>query len=75
LRVPWHVGCIRVQRLVETQIGEARMNTKSRGLKVKTGVRAGGFQLNHSRTSLKIRSGIKAGRGTFVRNHSVALLG
>jgi len=38
------------------------------GLKVRSTVRAGGFQGNHSRSGLKVRSAVKA--GGFQGNHN-----
>jgi hypothetical protein len=35
--------------------------TKSSGIKVKSSVKAGGLNMNHTRPALKVRAGVKAG--------------
>jgi hypothetical protein len=50
--------------------------TKNTGIKVNTGVKAGGFNGgNHSRNGLKVRTGVKAGQMIQLANHSRRLLG
>ena len=49
--------------------------TKTSGLKVTAGVKAGGLGWNnHNRTGIKIKAGIKAGSMIAVKNHNRRVL-
>jgi hypothetical protein len=50
-----------------------KITTKNTGIKVTTGVKAGGWSPNHVRSVLKIKSSIKAGM-TWSRNHARSAL-
>jgi hypothetical protein len=41
-----------------------------KGLKVKAGIKAGGFKINHTREALRVRSGLRAGTQIFCKNHN-----
>jgi hypothetical protein len=43
---------------------------KVQGLKVKAGLKAGGFRSNHNSRPIRVRSGLKAGAEIYCRNHS-----
>ena len=53
-----------------------KTTTKNTGIKVNTGVKAGGFidRYNHNRSGLKIKAGIKAGQTIQLANHNRRLL-
>lgn len=48
---------------------------KVQGLKVKAGVKAGGFTRNHNRTAsvIRVRTGLRGGTAIFCKNHSWSL--
>jgi hypothetical protein len=49
--------------------------TKTQGLKVKAGIKAGAFIApNHNRLSIRVSTGIKAGAGIYCKNHSRRLI-
>ncbi|MES1204535.1 MAG: hypothetical protein ABUS79_01235 [Pseudomonadota bacterium] len=48
-----------------------KTSTKTSGLRVKTGIKAGGFKANHT-SGLRVKTGIKA--GGFKANHNTSLL-
>ena len=52
------------------------MKTKSSsGIKVTAGIKAGGFNFNHTRSGLRVKAGIKAGGGgIWQSNHCARLL-
>jgi len=52
----------------------ATKTTKTTGLKVKAGVKAGGLNFNHSRPAIRVSTAIKCGACIYLRNHSRALM-
>jgi hypothetical protein len=52
-----------------------KKTTKNTGIKVTTGVKAGGWSsnMNHTTRGLKITSGLKAGAQIYARNHAGTL--
>ena len=58
--------------LPHTHQREMTMKTKSNaGLKVTTGIKAGGlYTANHTRSGLRVRTAIKAGLGIWQNNHN-----
>jgi hypothetical protein len=53
-----------------------KTTTKNAGIKVTTGVKAGGWSsnLNHSSRGLKVSTGLKAGAQIYARNHSMTFV-
>jgi hypothetical protein len=49
---------------------------KRTGIRVATGIKGGGFNLNHNRlvVAIRVRSNVKAGSGIYLKNHSVRML-
>ena len=52
--------------------GVKAYNHNRKVLAVKTGVKAGGFQMNHTRGALNVKTGVKAG-GVRAYNHNRSL--
>jgi hypothetical protein len=51
-----------------------KTTTKITGIKVTTGVNAGGLNSNHNSSGLKVRTAIKAGVTGLRSNHNVCVL-
>jgi hypothetical protein len=51
-----------------------KTTTKNTGIKVTTGVKAGGLNTNHSASGLKVKTSIKVGATELRPNHTARLL-
>jgi hypothetical protein len=49
-----------------------KTTTKNTGIKVNTGVKAGGLTNNHSRSGISVKTGLKGGY-TYLKNHNARL--
>jgi hypothetical protein len=66
-------GAFRNASLKTERDSTMKTNKKNTGIKVTTGINAGGFpDRNHSRSGLKVKVGVRAGSMIQVSNHSRA---